>query len=309
MGRHPIFVDMMYTDRKGSDMFFPVLRNIIAFSLLTAAGLHADLSKENFYNQAKRMVIRLERRLPNGIYAPVGTAFFVSDEQNSLFVVTARHVASLGVDLRARVPTLLIAGGKTTDVIELRLPSSLWIYHENSGDNKTFPVDVAVMKLGNIKDRAIVSFRYCPKSCPKDEYNQLADDPMPPDQVVIFGFPQDLGFTLKEQRPMTRAGVVALTEDEEAFVSILQADGTQKLLPKGVYLIDARMYPGNSGGPIIVSNPLSQIRLGGLVSASNANLDYGIATPVSQIVQTLERARNAPPNMEAWFVLEQISAK
>ncbi len=165
------------------------------------------------------------------------------------------------------------------------------------------------MRVSSIKDRSVVSFRYCPKTCPKDEYNQVADDPLPPDHIVIFGFPQDLGFTLKEQRPMTRTGVVALTEEEEVFISLPQPDGTQKLLPKGVYLIDARMYPGNSGGPVIVSNPLTQIRLGGLVTASNNSLEYGIATPVSQTAQTLERARNAPANMRAWFLLEQISAK
>ncbi len=98
-------------------MYFPVLRNIVALSLLTTAAVNADPSKENFYAQAKRMVIRLERKLATGTYTPVGTAFFVIDEQNNTFVVTARHVASLGVDLRARVPTLLASDGKTTDVI------------------------------------------------------------------------------------------------------------------------------------------------------------------------------------------------
>ncbi len=222
---------------------------------ISAATLTAQPSKENFYTQAERMVIHLERAGPSGGYVPVGTGFFVRNEKNDLFVVTARHVAGIGADLRARVPTSLVLDGKT-DVVELRLPSAAWVYHQNNGGDKTLAVDVAVMKIPGVKDRGITALRYCPTDCPKDEYNQLADDPLPPDQIIIFGFPEDLGFTLKEQRPMARLGVVSLTADEE-FILIDQPNGTQKLLPKGAYLIDARMFPGNSGGPVVVYNPLS----------------------------------------------------
>jgi S1-C subfamily serine protease len=265
---------------------------------LAAVTLPAQNSKETFYTQAERMVIHLERALPTGGYSPVGTGFFVRNEQNEGFVVTARHVASLGVDLRARVPTYITASGKT-DVVELRLPSSRWVYHENGGNEQTLPVDVAVMKIPGAKERSLVFFRYCAKNCPKDEYNQLAEDPLPPDQVIIFGFPVDLGFTLKEQRPMTRVGVVSLTSDNP----FITEDGTHKLFPKGVFLVDARMFPGNSGGPVIVYNLFKQIRLGGLVTATNRNLDFGIVTPVSQIVETLERAKDASAEFEAWFPL------
>ena len=272
---------------------------------LTTSTLLAQPSKENFYTQAERLVIHLERALPSGGFAPVGTGFFVQNEQNELFVVAPRHIASAGVDLRARVPTLLTASAKT-DIVELRLPSSKWIYHENAGDDKTLAVDVAVMKIAGVKDRSVVTFRYCPHNCPKDEYNQLADDPLPPDQIVIFGFPLDLGFTLKEQRPMTRIGVVSLTSDDQ-FVSVNLPGGTQKLLPKGAYLIDARMFEGNSGSPVVVHSPFTQLRLGGLVTATNRNLDYGIVTPVSQIAETLERAKNAEKNVTAWFLLEPVA--
>jgi hypothetical protein len=141
---------------------------------LAAVVLLAQPSKENFYTQAERLVIHLERSLPTGGYAPVGTGFFVRNEQNEGFVVTARHVASLGFDLRARVPSMLSATGKT-DVVELRLPSSKWVYHDETAPNEqTLPVDVAVMKINGVKDRSSTLFRYCAKNCPKDEYNQLA---------------------------------------------------------------------------------------------------------------------------------------
>jgi len=280
---------------------------LFSLSLATGAALHAQPSKENFYTQAERLVIHLERALPTGGYGPVGTGFFVRNEQNENFVVTARHVASLGVDLRARVPALLKTTGKT-DVIELRLPSSNWVYHENAGDAQTMPVDVAVMKIAlPMNDREVVALRFCPNNCPKDEYNQLGADPLPPDQIIVFGFPENLGFTLKEQRPMTRIGVVSLTSDEP-FISIDQPDGTKKLLTKGAYLVDARMFPGNSGGPVIVSNPFNPIRLGGLVSAVNRTLDYGVVTPVSQIAETLVRAKDADA-AGSWQLLDQAVTK
>jgi hypothetical protein len=271
---------------------------------LAAATLLAQTGKENLYTQAERGVIHLERALPAGGYGPVGTGFFVANEQNALFVVTARHIASIGVDLRARVATRLTSTGKT-DVVELKLPSSRWLCHENAGNEQTLPVDVAVMKIPGVKDRGVVWFRYCAQNCPKDEYNQLADDPLPPDQVIIFGFPVDLGFTLKEQRPMTRLGVVSLTSEEE-FIS---EDASHKFFPKGAYLVDARMFPGNSGGPVFVLNPFSPLRLGGLVTATNRNLDFGIVTPVSQIKQTLDRAKGADAQFDAWFPLGPTEAR
>jgi hypothetical protein len=190
--------------------------------------------------------------------------------------------------------------------VELRLPSSKWVYHdEKDGDDQTLPVDVAVMKIESAKDRSIIALQYCARNCPKDEYNQLAGDPLPPDQILIFGFPVDLGFTLKEQRPMTRVGVVSYTSDDQ-FIWMDQPDGSHKFLPKGAYLVDARMFPGNSGGPVIVYNPFRQLRLGGLVSATNRDLDYGIVTPVSQIAETIDRGKGAKA-YDAWFPLDQAA--
>jgi len=54
--------------------------------------------------------------------------------------------------------------------VELRLPASDWVFHKNSGDAQTLAVDVAVMKIGGIKDRSITAFRFCPQNCPKEEY-------------------------------------------------------------------------------------------------------------------------------------------
>src|SRR5215468_1683060 len=90
----------------------------------------------------------------------------------------------------------------------------------NRGTNTTHPVDVAVMKLPENKDWGAIAFRYCPKDCPQKEYNQLGmDDIGPPSQVVVLGFPANIGLRLKEPRPMARHGVVALKKNEE-FIEV-----------------------------------------------------------------------------------------
>ena len=180
-----------------------------------------EKSTEPFYTQLSRLVIRLEhyefvkkegQSKESKVSGPDGTAFFVGD-QDYLFVVTARHVAAKDHDLHARVPALVDRTGKT-EVVELRLPRSRWVFHPNTGDALTHPVDVAVMHLPRIQDRSIVKFQYCPKGCPEAEPTQLVDDAVPPNQVFIWGFPLDIGFGLKEPRPMGRQGMVALNAEE-----------------------------------------------------------------------------------------------
>ena len=59
----------------------------LTFLLVAAAAVAlAQPSKETFYTQAKRMIIRLEYKLPSDVYASAGTGFFVQDEQNNIFV-------------------------------------------------------------------------------------------------------------------------------------------------------------------------------------------------------------------------------
>jgi hypothetical protein len=263
---------------------------------------YAEQSKENFYTQTERLVVHLERQVAPNTFVPAGTGFFVAAQDGSVFIVTARHVAEIG-DLRARVPALL-STSRSTDIVELRMPHDRWTFHPNSGDADVLPVDVAVMKVGGMKDREVVTFAYCPTKCPDGQYNQVASDPSPPDLVDIFGFPENLGFRLTEQRPMMRHGAVALVADH-LFVSVsLAPNQAEKFVSKGAYLVDARMFPGNSGGPVIVANPLTPMRLGGLVTGTNTDLDYGIVTPVSQIAETIDAAKNTLPNVDAWWALK-----
>ncbi len=164
----------------------PALIAILAFLILSSR-LSAQKSEESFYTQATRGVIRLEhyeeikkegQTRSSRIRKPDGTGFFVHTI-DALFVVTAAHVARKDYDLHARIPVLLDSSGETM-VKELRLPRSRWVFHPDIGDKERHPVDVAVMKLPPLSGAGVVSFRYCPQNCPKDEYNQLEKDPDPP---------------------------------------------------------------------------------------------------------------------------------
>ena len=259
--------------------------------------------QESFYAQSARCVIRLEHKeevKKEGQTNPTtqrvwdGTGFFVQTAE-ALYVVTASHVAKKDYDLHARVPVLLPVTGKV-QVMELRLPRERWVHHPQVGSASTRGVDVAVMRIPQLPIGQLVVLQYCPQNCPEKAFNQLDKDPEPPLQVMVFGFPLDIGLQLKEPRPMGRQGIVALRADEE----FIQVEG--KFAERRAFLVDAKIFPGNSGSPIVAIPPLSdRVHLVGLVIAANPNLDFAVAEPVSRIRETVDRAKNEPADFEAWY--------
>ena len=270
---------------------------ILIICLIPATLSYADeKEKEPLYDQLNRAIIRLEhieRTIQEGSKeiitknVPDGTAFFVYNDK-SLFLVSARHVVENPYDLHARVQSMNRETEKM-EIILLTLPRSDWIYHNNSGDNDTNYVDVATMKINWIKDRSVKYFRYEPKGSENYNKNQLPyEDPDPPDPILVFGFPANVGFELMEQKPLGRFGVISMKTEKE----FLKLKG--KYIEEKCCLIDARMFPGNSGSPVINQPRLgaSKIKLLGLVIATNTALDFGIIEPVSRIRESLELAKD-----------------
>jgi hypothetical protein len=122
---------------------------------LPLSKVQAEEKKEAFYAQVIRGVVPLyhhifvrnqgedkERRTTNRD----GTGFFVHTP-DSLFIVTAAHVARPNHDLHALVP-LKPEGEQQAKVWKLRLPRSEWVFHPIKGTSTTREVDVAVMKIG-----------------------------------------------------------------------------------------------------------------------------------------------------------------
>jgi S1-C subfamily serine protease len=287
-----------------------VLPAILVSMLLLAGGARAfaqepapdTAQKESLYQQLSRAIIRLEAAEEQ---KAVGTGFFAQDTVSlDLYLVTARHVVQS--DLRARVPSQRLDSHET-EVIELRIPKDGWIFHPQherkiriAGEKEEVAaVDVAVAPISHIKERRVRAIAYCSHPCADAEEGRFLDeDPVPPRSVLVWGFPADLGFTLTEQRPMARYGMVAMVA-EEPFVR------TDDLLrDERVILIDAPVFRGNSGGPVFDYPASGSMKLAGLISSTNPNLEYGIAEPVSRIREALEAARTSMPAARAsWHVL------
>jgi len=269
----------------------------LMFSCVTGYAGENKKKTESFYSQLNRAIIRLEHvevvqreREAEPIVRNIadGTAFFVT-ESKQLYVISSRHVVEKPYDLHSRVQC---RNKKTqqNEVILLELPRTAWIYHDNVGDANTYFVDVAVMKIPWIDDRSIKSFRYESKGSKDKDKNQLPfEDPEPPHPILVFGFPADVGFQLLEQMPLGRLGIISM-RTEKKFLKI----NAKKLAEEKCCLIDARMFPGNSGSPVINQPRLtdSKPRLLGLVIASNKALDFGVIEPVSRIRETLDLARD-----------------
>lgn len=261
---------------------------------------------ESLYHQLARAIIRLEDPATG---TPQGTAFFANHASDDRFyyLVTARHVVEARRVLRARVSSQRKDTGKT-EIIELSIPGETWFFHSTDprtvavGDSTEtlFPVDVAIAKVPGIKERRLRTIGYCSGECVGETKHQFLDeDPQPPRRILVWGFPVTLGFTLEEQRPMARLGLVALVADQP-FIR------TEKVLRDDrVLLLDAAIFPGNSGGPIFDYPALgNSIRLAGLVSATNTSLSFAIAEPVSRIAEAMDVAYPQTPQVQAsWHLL------
>lgn len=265
--------------------------------------------KENIYLQLCRAVIRLEHTeeiLNDSLNKtinknmPDGTAFFVQND-NDLFVVTARHVVEKDYDLHARVKCRSKKTGEYT-ILLLKLNRDKWIFHPEEQSIDTNYVDIAIMKIGWLKDWSIKRFRYELPNNENYHLNQLPlEDPSPPDCILIFGFPLNVGFKLSEQKPFGRLGIIAMVTGER----FLKMENGKFAEPKTI-LIDSDMFPGNSGSPVIKQlTPLSpEIQLLGLVFASNEKANFAVIEPVSRIRETINIAKETPKNMECWHLID-----
>ena len=273
-----------------------LFRTFFFVCLFTASALSAE-SNESLYSQAKRGVIRLEHFeavIQEGSSdtilrnVPDGTAFFVSG-YDQLFIVSARHVVEKSYDLHARVQTKNVSTGEQK-VFLLKLPRDKWVYHSYNGDKETHYVDVAVMRIVHLRDWDMVSYGYETKESSNYTKNQLPyEDPEPPSPILVFGFPADVGFTLEEQNPIARLGIISM----KAGNKFIKVDG-EKYAEERSCLIDARIFGGNSGSPVMNQIRLedSQPKLLGLVTATNNALDFAIMEPTSRIRETIDLAKD-----------------
>ena len=286
--------------------FILLLLFIIEISFICFATEQTE-EKEDLYLQLSRAVIRLEHSekiLKEGSNKLIntnvsnGTAFFIGNTED-LFIVTARHVVEKDYDLYARVHCKNRITGET-EIILLKLKKNKWVFHPKDELIDTNYVDVAVMKIGWIIDRDIKMFRYELPNTELANQNQLPfEDPLPPESILIFGFPLDIGFKLSEQKPLCRLGIVSMVTGKK----FLKTENG-KFADEKTILIDSNMFPGNSGSPVIkqLLPFASEIKLLGLVIATNERMNYAVIEPVSRIRETIEIAKEGPKDIDCWFL-------
>ena len=279
-----------------------------------------DATKEPFYQQIVRAVIRLEEHrsicVPGRDWSAeqnvtIGTGFFVEDRlpgtankgASRFFLVSARHVVENRADIFARVAT----GKSGHDVAVLLLPRKLWVFHPEPNPEGTFPIDVAVMRV-EYRD-FMKTFLHCTeeenpegcgetKSTGKPLLNQLNKPPLVMERAIFFGFPGS-DITKEALEPFARAGIVAYTERNAE----IQIDGRLAADPD-MYFVDAPSFGGNSGGPVLreLLPFRNGVELRGLVTGGNmVGRDYAIITSVTRIRETLVHARSrARRNTDGW---------
>lgn len=263
------------------------------------------------YRTTPRTVIRLEVREPGPgeslVAKPAGSGFLVEFAE-TLFLVTARHLVEPVAELWSRIAYRQGAGGEVK-VAELRVPRRTWVLHPSDrrrlylrGRGRTVvePVDVAVAKLPWPEGVLLEPLRYCPRSCRAGSHQFAAGDPEPPAEVLMVGYPADLGFELREPRPMVRFGVVAMATTEPALKYL----GSTSYANARALALDLRSFAGNSGSPVFRAAGFEEAPiLIGLISAGDAELDYAIAEPVSRVVEALEWAARSEVSTQGAWVL------
>jgi hypothetical protein len=275
--------------------FFFFILTFFFLGNLTAAEYKVD-EKETFYSKSNRLIIQLEHSEKITLEGSDkvkeqnisdGTAFFVQSKEE-LYVVTARHVAEKDYDMHAKVRSINLKTGEI-EVIYLNLPRNRWVYHPRQGEADTRYVDVAVMKVNWMMDHQVMTFLYAMDKQKEAQGNQLPLlDPEPPQPVLVFGFPSEIGFELTERRPLGRLGIVSMVAGNK----FLKMEG--KFVEERACLIDIEAWPGNSGSPVInqfnlITNP--QIKLLGILFGTNPRRHYSMIEPVSRIRETLEIAK------------------
>ena len=275
-------------------IFISLLLASFVFGFFTPAASQEE--KESFYSKSNRLILRLEHseKVPGNSSGakergkPDGTAFLVQ-WKNELYIVTARHVVEKDHDLYAKVWVKNTRTG-AIEMVFLNLPKDRWVFHPKRADPDTRCVDVAAMKITWFKGYEVMTFLYQADGEKESRDNQLPlKDPEPPQPVLVFGFPAEIGFELTEQRPLGRAGIVSMI----AGTKFIKMEG--KFVDEKACLVDIEAFPGNSGSPVINQfHPAdnSTIKVLGLLIGTNPRRHYAMIEPVSRIRETLQAAKN-----------------
>ncbi|MCG8460990.1 MAG: serine protease [Holophagales bacterium] len=258
---------------------------LVMSALVSAREVRCEAAEEPgaaLYDRLSRAVLRLERHVAEGgsktSRQPVGTAFLWRQGDRTS-VVTARHVVEGGGRLRARVYPL-----SDDAPWELTVDEESWVFHPSRGSDgngsRIRPRDLAAaavvppagLSLSTLPDLG----EGCAGTVPRA---------WPPTAILVAGYPRDLGLELDPQRPVLRAGIVAMAADEPFLPYRFPEKG---LAHPGAMALDARTFAGDSGAPVFLRDGFERCpRLLGVVAAGYDRLGLVIAEPASALGELL----------------------
>jgi S1-C subfamily serine protease len=178
----------------------------------------------------KKTIVPIETQIttPEGkdTLVTVGTGFLVGNKRNISFVVTCKHVIK---NLSNSYVTFKIKNQKASLSIPLNSPSFHFIFHEDP------EIDLAISAVPQIPGVELDILSIGPGLFLSSDsiYNG--------EEVYFLGFP--LQIITEKKEPICRSGIVALaTESTKNF------------------LMDGFIFPGNSGGPVILKPSMYDFR-------------------------------------------------
>lgn len=205
--------------------------------------------------------VAIESSQPDGEatrYRTIGTGFFIGfdygdrsasgTENYRLFLVTNRHVLATRPGAPSRTDVLIRVNRKGGAARRVRLAlrggeGGNWAFHPDD------EVDVAVILVNaRVLLEAGMDFNYFRPGDVAYLATMQELDIGPGEELFVLGFPMGMS-GVERNYVIARAGMIARLDEE-----ILASAGT--------FLIDAAMFPGNSGGPVIVK-PNSDSLAGG----------------------------------------------
>jgi len=228
--------------------------------------------------------VKVEGSLPDGRYS-IGTGFLVNDPtpdgRPRTVLVTANHVLAhiVGAEAHIGYRTQGKDGGWRYDPEPITIrdgTAELWRH------NAAHDVAVIEVKAPAAFAKAAIPLNWLASGDTFSKY-----DIGPGDEMMVLGYPQGLSAN-KAGFPILRSGRVA------SPVETASADPT--------FLLDFRVFPGNSGGPVFISD--AQHRRPGASEAHEVQFIAGILT--QQVEQNNERLEIGIVT-EAEFVREALS--
>jgi len=210
--------------------------------------------------------VRIETKTPHG--TSTGTAFIFSyqqEEKEYLFLVTNKHVIKDAIDGRF---FFTLGNGKSPQIgqrfdIQMSQFEQQWFGHPDPEIDVAimplFPVLQQIEKLGKSVFYRAITHNLIPTAEQMDSLDAI-------EEVVFIGYPNGI-FDSKNLMPVVRRGTTA---------THLQVDYEGKPL----FLIDASVFPGSSGSPVLIANTGGYSNKGGFVVGTRV-LFLGIISNVA----------------------------